>query len=85
MRRLVVPLIGIALVGVAFGTVYRYFLNDPSEASVANYLRSPDAHAALTQRQRHPRCQVTAAPRASVIDDSPLTAIARRRRPHQGR
>ena len=35
MRRLVVPLIGIALVGVAFGTVYRYFLNDPSEASVS--------------------------------------------------
>src|SRR5208337_1551479 len=27
----------------------------------------------------------TAAPRASVIDDSPLAAIARRRRPRQGR
>jgi class 3 adenylate cyclase len=26
--------------GLAFGVVYRYFLDDPSEASVANYLRS---------------------------------------------
>jgi hypothetical protein len=29
-----------AAVGLAFGVVYRYFLDDPSEASVANYIRS---------------------------------------------
>ena len=40
MRRLVPQLIALAAVGIAFGVVYRYFLDDPSEASVANYLRS---------------------------------------------
>ena len=33
-------LIVVAVVGLAFGMVYRYFLDEPSEASVANYLRS---------------------------------------------
>ena len=40
MRRLLPQLIALAAVGIAFGVVYRYFLDDPSEASVANYLRS---------------------------------------------
>lgn len=40
MRRLVVPLISVAFAGIAFGALYRYFLDDPSEASVGNYLRS---------------------------------------------
>ena len=40
MRRLLPQLIAVAAVGLAFGVVYRYFLDDPSEASVANYLRS---------------------------------------------
>ena len=40
MRRLLPQLIAVAAVGFAFGVVYRYFLDDPSEASVANYLRS---------------------------------------------
>jgi hypothetical protein len=40
MRRLLPQLIAVAAVGIAFGVVYRYFLDDPSEASVANYLRS---------------------------------------------
>src|SRR5580704_13305797 len=40
MRRLLPQLIALAAVGIAFGVVYRYSLDDPSEASVANYLRS---------------------------------------------
>jgi hypothetical protein len=40
MRRLLPQLIALAAVGIAFGVVYRYFLDDPSEASVGNYLRS---------------------------------------------
>jgi hypothetical protein len=40
MRRLLPQLIALAAVGIAFGVVYRYFLDDPREASVANYLRS---------------------------------------------
>ena len=40
MRRLLPQLIALAAVGIAFGVIYRYFLDDPSEASVANYLRS---------------------------------------------
>jgi len=40
MRRGLPQLIVVAAVGLAFGIVYRYFLDEPSEASVANYLRS---------------------------------------------
>ena len=40
MRRVLPRLIVVAAVGLAFGIVYRYFLDDPSETSVANYLRS---------------------------------------------
>ena len=40
MRRLVAPLIVVAVVGFATGAVYRYLWDDPNEASVANYLRS---------------------------------------------
>ena len=40
MRRLLPQLIALAAVGIAFGVVYRYFLDDPSEASIANYFRS---------------------------------------------
>lgn len=40
MRRLVAPLIVVAIVGLAMGAIYRYLWDDPNEASVANYLRS---------------------------------------------
>jgi class 3 adenylate cyclase len=40
VRRLLPQFIVVAAVGLAFGVVYRYFWNDPSEATVANYLRS---------------------------------------------
>jgi class 3 adenylate cyclase len=40
MRRSVVPWIVLALIGVLAGWVYRYFAEDPNEASVANYMRS---------------------------------------------
>ncbi|MBV8442159.1 MAG: adenylate/guanylate cyclase domain-containing protein [Hyphomicrobiales bacterium] len=40
MRRLLPQLIVLAAAGVGFGVAYRYFLNDPSEATAANYLRS---------------------------------------------
>ena len=40
VARLLPQLIALAAVGIAFGLVYRYFLDDPSEASVPNYLRS---------------------------------------------
>jgi adenylate cyclase len=40
MRRLVTPLIVVAVVGFAMGAVYRYLWDDPNEASIANYLRS---------------------------------------------
>jgi class 3 adenylate cyclase len=40
MRRFFVRLISIAALGAAFGAVYRYFLDDPSEANIANYFRS---------------------------------------------
>jgi hypothetical protein len=40
MRRGLPQLIVVAAVGLAFGVVYRYFLDEPSEVSVANYLRS---------------------------------------------
>ena len=40
MRRLVTPLIVVAVAGFAMGAVYRYLWDDPNEASVANYLRS---------------------------------------------
>ena len=40
MRRVLPQLIVVAAVGLAFGMVYRYFLDEPSEAIVANYLRS---------------------------------------------
>jgi class 3 adenylate cyclase len=40
MRRSMTPWIVVAMVGLLAGCGYRYFLNDPSEASAANYLRS---------------------------------------------
>ena len=40
MRRGLPQLIVVAAVGLAFGMVYRYLLDEPSEPSVANYLRS---------------------------------------------
>ena len=40
MRRLAGPLIAVAIAGFAVGAVYRYFWNDPNEATIANYLRS---------------------------------------------
>src|SRR6476620_313783 len=40
MRRLVAPLIVVAIAGFAIGVAYRYFWDDPNEASLANYMRS---------------------------------------------
>lgn len=40
MRRLPPAPIGVAIVGIVFGITYRYFLDDPSEASLAYYSRS---------------------------------------------
>ena len=40
MRRVLPQLIVVAVVGITFGIVYRYFLDEPSETSIANYLRS---------------------------------------------
>jgi class 3 adenylate cyclase len=40
MRRLAPPIIVIVIGGFLFGVVYRYFLDDPSGGSFANYLRS---------------------------------------------
>jgi adenylate cyclase len=40
MRRVVSPLIVVAVVGATAAVVYRYLWDDPNEASVANYLRS---------------------------------------------
>ena len=40
MRRDVIPLIVVGVVGATAATVWRYLWDDPSEASVANYLRS---------------------------------------------
>jgi class 3 adenylate cyclase len=40
MRRSAAPWIVLALLGLLAGAAYRYFVNDPAEASLANYLRS---------------------------------------------
>jgi class 3 adenylate cyclase len=40
MRRSLTPWIVLAVVGLLAGGTYRYFLNDASEATLANYLRS---------------------------------------------
>ncbi len=40
MRRALTPWIGLAVFGLVAGGAYRYFANDPSEATLANYLRS---------------------------------------------
>jgi hypothetical protein len=48
MRRLVTPLIVVAVVGFAMGAVYRYLWDDPNEASIANYLRIERASRAAT-------------------------------------
>jgi len=40
MRRSLTPWIVLAVVGLLAGGAYRYFLNDASEATLANYLRS---------------------------------------------
>ncbi len=46
VRRLLPQFIVMAAVFVVFGVLYRYFLDDPGEASLANYLRS-GVHAML--------------------------------------
>ena len=46
VRRLLPQFIFMAAVFVVFGVLYRYFLDDPGEASLANYLRS-GVHAML--------------------------------------
>jgi adenylate cyclase len=40
MRRSLAPMIVLTVVGLLFGGIFRYFLDDASEASIANYLRS---------------------------------------------
>jgi hypothetical protein len=40
MRRLLVPTIVLAGIGFVAGGIYRYFADDPGEATLANYLRS---------------------------------------------
>lgn len=40
MRRLVTPLIVIALGGMLVGFIYRYLADDPTEATIGNYARS---------------------------------------------
>jgi class 3 adenylate cyclase len=40
MRRLSTPTIIIAITGLAFGLAYRYLADNPSEGSIANYVRS---------------------------------------------
>jgi class 3 adenylate cyclase len=40
LRRLLAPTAAVALGGFLLGLAYRYFADDPSEASLANYLRS---------------------------------------------
>src|SRR5258705_12635799 len=40
MRRALTPWIGLAVFGLVAGGAYRYFADDPSEATLANYLRS---------------------------------------------
>jgi hypothetical protein len=40
MRRSLASWIVLAVVGLLTGWAYRYFVNDPNEATVANYLRS---------------------------------------------
>src|SRR6266516_1331360 len=40
MRRSLVPWIILAAFGLVAGGAYRYFADDPSEATLANYLRS---------------------------------------------
>lgn len=46
MRRLLLPTVLIVAAGVVLGLTYRYFLDPPDEASLANYLRSA-LHAAM--------------------------------------
>src|SRR5258708_39830895 len=40
MRRALTPWIVLAVFGLVAGGAYRYFADDPSEATLANYLRS---------------------------------------------
>ena len=40
MRRYLKPTIVIAVLGLAFGGLYRYLFDPPEEAELANYLRS---------------------------------------------
>jgi hypothetical protein len=62
MRRLLPQLIAVAAVGIAFGVVYRYFLDDRSEARA----RLPWRRAA---RYAH-RCQVRAGRTGDGISDA---------------
>jgi hypothetical protein len=40
MRQWLAPTIFLAAIGLLAGTAYRYFVDDPDEATLANYLRS---------------------------------------------
>ena len=40
MRRALTPWIVLAVFGLVVGGAYRYFADNPSEATLANYLRS---------------------------------------------
>ena len=40
MRRSWVPTIVLAGIGLLAGGIYRYFADDPGEATLANYIRS---------------------------------------------
>jgi hypothetical protein len=48
MRRSLAPMIVLTLIGLLFGATFRYFLDVPSEGTVANYLRSALHGAGLT-------------------------------------
>ena len=74
MRRGLPQLIVVAAVGLAFGMVYRYFLDEPSEASVANYLRSgghPDSERSAT-RLREADLNVLSAYRSPLSPGAPI-------------
>ena len=71
MRRAIRPTVFLALIGLLGGLIYRYFLDDPTEATLPYYLRSslhahlvlaPDAPAEDDQLVLLPLAVVGAAP-----------------------